>query len=515
MTVMDKVLTPGQLTIKDIRAFWQNAYPIQLPDKAYAAIDASFNMIAQIIEKNRRVYGINTGFGVLAKETIEQEDLALLQRNLVLSHACGIGEKLDDNIVALMLLLKINSLAQGYSGVSRELIDRLILLSNLKFYPCIPRKGSVGASGDLAPLAHLALPLLAEGTISFADQSWPAQKILAEHQIPPLTLKPKEGLALLNGLQASTAIIFDAFFKVERLFEIGIIAGMLSLDAARGSDQPFDERIQIVRGHPAQSFVATICRALIKDSQIRQSHIECTKVQDPYCLRCQPQVMGAILAQMSYVVSSLKSEINAITDNPLVFSQDEQILSGGNFHGEMLAMAADNLAIAIAEIGALSERRIALLVDTHFSGLPAFLVKRSGLHSGFMIAHVTAASCASENKALAHPHSVDSIPTSANQEDHVSMATNAGLRLSSMIDNVFTILAIELLAASQGLSFHHPLLSSPQLQIVYQHIRALVPEYDVDRYFAPDIQVIKKWIEQGGLSFAILGLEGVNQYYDL
>lgn len=513
MAVLDKVLIPGQLTFQDIRAYWQSPYAFELCDKAYDDIEASFNTVSQIIEQNRRVYGINTGFGALANETIAKEDLALLQRNLVLSHACGTGDNLDENIVALMLFFKINSLSQGYSGVSRDLINRLIAFSNFKLYPCIPAKGSVGASGDLAPLAHLALPLIGEGEMSSAGQILPSMAILNSYQMSPLTLQPKEGLALLNGLQASAAIICDAFFKTECLFETALIAGMLTLDAARGSDVPFDERIQKLRGHDAQAFVAGIYRSLIKDSSLRASHLHCSKVQDPYCLRCQPQVMGAVLAQMGFVATTLKSEINSITDNPLVFSQDEAVLSGGNFHGEMLAMAADNLALAIAEIGALSERRIALLVDPHFSGLPAFLVKQSGLNSGFMIAHVTAAACASDNKALAHPHCVDSIPTSANQEDHVSMATNAGLRLSAMIDNVATILSIELLAACQGLSLHAPQESSVPLQTAYQVVRDLVPAYESDRYFAPDIKVIKQLVQKGGLRLENLGLDSIEHYY--
>jgi histidine ammonia-lyase len=327
-----------------------------------------------------------------------------------------------------------------------------------------------------------------------------AASALKKINLPPLSLNPKEGLALINGLQVSAAITAMAYLKAKKIFSTAIVSGALSVDAAQGSDVPFDPRIHKVRGHKTQETVAAIYRELLNDSPIRASHRNCERVQDPYSIRCQPQVMGAVLHQMEFVGQTLQVEINAVSDNPLVFSEQSAILSGGNFHGEIIAMMADNLALAIAEIGALSERRIALLIDDHFSQLPAFLVQNSGLNSGFMIAHVTAASCASDNKALAHPHSVDSIPTSANQEDHVSMATSAARRLIDMLDNTSTILAIELLAACQGLEFLKPLETSASLKTFYATVRRHVDPYTDDRYFAPDIAIIKNLVNQGAFS---------------
>ncbi|KTD16081.1 histidine ammonia-lyase [Legionella jordanis] len=490
-------LVPGQLSLNTIKSVLAHNQDISIDEQFFPAIDASCEVVNKIIREKRTVYGINTGFGSLAKQSISIENLIQLQRNIVLSHACGTGELLTDRQVALIMLLKINNLAQGYSGVRRELIEALCNLYNRRVYPCIPGKGSVGASGDLAPLAHLALPLLGEGQVRFQGELIQASEGLAMAGLSPLELAAKEGLALLNGLQVSTALSIEAFFKCELLFETAIIAGSLSVDAASGSDVPFDDRIHLARGYQSQREVAAMYRELLAGSAIRESHRDCSRVQDPYSLRCQPQIMGAVWHQMKFVRDTLQIEANAISDNPLIFVEEEEILSGGNFHGEMIAMACDNLALAIAEIGANAERRIALLIDSNFSGLPAFLVKESGLNSGFMIAHVTAAACASDNKALAHPHSVDSLPTSANQEDHVSMATNAARRLEAMIDNTATILAIELLAACQGLEFHKPLTTSKILQQSYDKVRTHVKPYDKDRYFAPDIASIKELILKG------------------
>lgn len=496
---MNFILKPGQLNFDDIKNLVQAKKTCQLDNASIAKIKASAATVKAILDNKKTVYGINTGFGALAKQRISEHDLEQLQRNIVLSHACGTGELLNDETVALILLLKINSLAQGYSGVRLELIEALLALYNAGVYPCIPGKGSVGASGDLAPLAHLALPLLGVGQVRYEGQIISAQQGLELAGLTTFVLGPKEGLALLNGLQVSTALALEALFATESLFETALIAGALSIDAASGSDVPFDARIHQIRGHQAQMTVAKKFRDLLHGSPIRESHRDCSRVQDPYSLRCQPQVMGAILHQINFVKETLAVELNAVTDNPLVFTDNGDILSGGNFHGEMIAMSADNLALALAEIGAISERRIALLIDSHFSGLPAFLVREGGLNSGFMIAHVTASACASDNKVLAHPHSVDSLPTSANQEDHVSMATNAARRLSMMIDNTATVIAIELLAACQGLEFHLPLTTSQALQPTYQKIRALVAPYDTDRYFAPDIAVIKEKVLLGVL----------------
>ncbi|WP_347252462.1 histidine ammonia-lyase [Legionella sp.] len=490
-------LIPGQLSLQMIKSILKENKQCVLDESAVPLIDASCRIVHQVIADKRTIYGINTGFGSLANHRISEEHLKQLQRNIVLSHACGAGELLSDGVVALILLLKINSLAQGYSGVRNELIDFLIRLYNQRIYPCVPAKGSVGASGDLVPLAHLSLPLLGEGEVRYEGKILSAEEGLKIAGLSPMELAPKEGLALLNGLQPSAALCMNAFFSAELLFEAAVLAGSLSLDAACGSDIPFDDRIHLARGHQAQRDVAALYRELLADSPIRESHRHCERVQDPYSLRCQPQIMGAVLHQMQFVGETLQVEANSISDNPLVFIEQEDILSGGNFHGEMIAMAADNLALALAEIGANAERRIALLIDKHFSGLPPFLVKEGGLNSGFMIPHVTAASCASDNKALAHPHSVDSIPTSANQEDHVSMATNAAKRLHAMVDNTATIIAIELLAACQGLEFHKPLTTSPKLRAVYATVRAFVDPYTTDRYFAPDIAIIKQKILDG------------------
>lgn len=495
------ILTPGDVTLQLLKKTHLEKAHCVLDDACIPGVEAALATVQQILHDKKTVYGINTGFGSLANQTITSEKLQQLQRNIVLSHACGSGALLADDVVALVLLLKINNLAQGYSGVRMELIDALCKLYNARVYPCIPAKGSVGASGDLVPLAHLALPLLGEGEMRYKGKMISAQEGLMIAGIKPFELAAKEGLALLNGLQVSTALCIHAFFTSEWLFETAILAGSLSVDAASGSDIPFDDRIHQVRGHQAQIDVAAMYRELLVGSSIRESHRQCSRVQDPYSLRCQPQIMGAVLHQMQFVAQTLQVEANAISDNPLVFAEHGDILSGGNFHGEIIAMAADNLALAIAEMGANAERRIALLIDKNFSGLPAFLVKESGLNSGFMIAHVTAAACASDNKALAHPHSVDSIPTSANQEDHVSMATNAALRLHSMIENTATILAIELLAACQGLDFHAPLKTSPKLQKVYDRVRSFVEHYDQDRYFAPDIAVIKQEILNGEFAY--------------
>ena len=496
------ILTPGKLTLQRLKQLHIEPLQCVLDEACIPRVEAALATVQQILKDGRTVYGINTGFGSLAYQPISLENLRQLQRNIVLSHACGSGDLLADEVVSLILLLKINNLAQGHSGVRLELINALLSLYNAEVYPCIPAKGSVGASGDLVPLAHLALPLLGVGEVRYKGEIISAEKGLTIAGFKPLELAPKEGLALLNGLQVSAALCLHAFFSSEQLFEAAIIAGSLSVDAARGSDVPFDDRIHQARGHQAQIDVAGLYRDLLEGSAVRESHRACTRVQDPYSLRCQPQIMGAVHHQMQFVGQTLAVEANAVSDNPLVFAEHGDILSGGNFHGEIIAMAADNLALAIAEMGANAERRIALLIDKNFSGLPAFLVNESGLNSGFMIAHVTAAACASDNKALAHPHSVDSIPTSANQEDHVSMATNGALRLFSMIENTATILAIELLAASQGLDFLLPLKTSPKLVKIHDKVRSFVDHYDQDRYFAPDIAIIKQKILKGEFSMS-------------
>lgn len=494
---MKFILQPGQLKLSDLRFLLNETTTLELHPDALTYIQASEKVITNIINEDKVVYGVNTGFGALASTRIQTADLEALQRSIVLSHAAGVGELLNDQIVRLMVALKINSLARGFSGVKWRTIEALIRLFNAKIYPCIPAQGSVGASGDLAPLAHLSAILLGVGEARFQGKRIFASDALAKIDIQPLHLAPKEGLALINGTQASTALALVSLFATEDAFTAAITAGALSVDAARASDTPFDERIQFVRGHKGQINVAAMLRTLLEKSEIRASHRQCNKVQDPYSLRCQPQVMGACLTHLMFISESLLTEANAVSDNPLVFAEQNQILSGGNFHAEPVALAADALAICIAEIGALSERRIALLVDPHFSGLPAFLVNNPGVNSGFMAAQVTAAALASENKSLAHPASVDSIPTSANQEDHVSMATYAARRLLQMTDNTIDIIAIELLAACQGIDFVRPLKSSKLLEKIHELIREHVAFYDKDRYFAPDIAKVKVLIKTG------------------
>lgn len=494
------LLTPGQFDLDQLRAIYQHQPDLQLADECREAILRSAQTVSQIIADQRTVYGINTGFGLLARTSIPEAQLATLQRNLILSHCTGTGPLLDDASVALIMALKIGSLARGFSGVGPAVIETLLKLYRARVYPCIPSQGSVGASGDLAPLAHMSATLLGVGQVRHEGRILEASEGLAIAGAEPLVLGPKEGLALINGTQVSTALALRGLFAAERLFISAVVAGSLSVEALKGSFVPFDARIQEVRGQPGQIAVAALYRELLHDSPINHSHIDCKRVQDPYSLRCQPQVMGACLDHLRFAASVFLREANAVSDNPLVFSADGDVLSGGNFHAEPVAMASDVLALAISEIGALSERRIAQLVDPAMSGLPAFLVKEGGLNSGFMIAQVTSAALASENKTWAHPASVDSLPTSANQEDHVSMATFAARRLQDMAANSAGVVAIELLAAAQGVDFHAPLQSSPQLQEVRTLIRSQVPHYEQDRYFAPDIAAARAWVEDGVMS---------------
>ena len=504
-------LTPGAMTLADLRAVWAAPVTIALADSAWPAIQASAAAVRAIVTKGEAAYGINTGFGILAKTRIAGGKLEQLQRNLILSHAVGTGALLDDGVVRLILLMKIGSLARGYSGVRPLIVETLIALVNAGIMPAIPAKGSVGASGDLAPLAHMTLAMLGVGQVRVGGELVDAGAALQAAGIAPVMLAAKEGLALINGTQVSTALALHGLFMAERLLEAAVVAGALSLDAAKGSDAPFDARVHAVRGQPGQILVAALYRELVAGSAIRASHlVGDERVQDPYSLRCQPQVMGAVLDIIGNAARTLLIEANAVTDNPLIFVENAidspadsgQIISGGNFHAEPVAFAADTLALAIAEIGALAERRIALLIDATLSGLPPFLVREPGVNSGFMIAHVTAAALASENKSLAHPASVDSLPTSANQEDHVSMATFAARRLDDMAHNTAVIVGIELLAAAQGIDFHRPLASSDHLELVHALLRRQVPFFDADRFFAPDIEAARQMVISGSLSAA-------------
>ncbi|WP_275555076.1 histidine ammonia-lyase [Mixta sp. Marseille-Q2659] len=486
---MNFTLTPGTLTLAQLRDIYSNPVHIELDERAIPAINSSVASVNAILAEGRTAYGINTGFGLLAQTRIPAEDLENLQRSLVLSHAAGIGEPLDDKLVRLMMVLKINSLARGFSGIHLSVIQALMALVNAEVFPFIPAKGSVGASGDLAPLAHMSLTLLGEGKARYQDEWLPATEALAKAGLQPITLAAKEGLALLNGTQTSTAFALRGLFEAEDLFASAIVCGALTTEAVLGSRRPFDARIHEVRGQRGQIDAAALFRHLLTDSsEIAQSHQNCDKVQDPYSLRCQPQVMGACLTQIRQAAEVLLIEANAVSDNPLVFAEENEVISGGNFHAEPVAMAADNLALAIAEIGALSERRVALMMDKHMSQLPPFLVKNGGVNSGFMIAQVTAAALASENKALAHPHSVDSLPTSANQEDHVSMAPAAGRRLWEMAANTRGVIAVEWLAACQGVDLREGLKTSPPLEKARHLLREQVAHYTQDRFFAPDIE---------------------------
>ncbi len=480
-------LTPGELDLATLRTAFQKPLQISLAQAAWPAIASSQRAVTEMIDAGETVYGINTGFGRLAQTRIDRGQLAQLQRNLLLSHATGTGAALDDATVRLVLLLKINSLARGYSGVRPVLIETLLRLLNAGIYPCIPGQGSVGASGDLAPLAHLSLALLGIGEVRCAGRRMPAAEALQAAAIGPLELAAKEGLALLNGTQVSTALALKGLFEAERNVRAALVAGAMSVEAALGSHRPFDARIHELRGHAGQIRAAALYRYLLGASAINRSHERCDRVQDPYCLRCQPQVMGACLDQLVHVAGILTTEANAVSDNPLVFSEPAEAISGGNFHAEPVAFAADNLALAAAETGALAERRIAMLIDTGISQLPPFLVREPGLNSGFMIAHVTAAALASENKSLAHPASVDSLPTSANQEDHVSMATFAARRLGALNANVEGIVTIELLAAAQGIDLRRPLTTTEPLETAHARVRQRIARWDQDRYFAADI----------------------------
>jgi histidine ammonia-lyase len=489
-------LIPGQLTLDQLADIAAGRAALQLDD--WAAVDKSAALVAAAAAGDAPVYGVNTGFGKLASTRIAKDQLAALQLNLIRSHAVGVGAPMSPEVVRLMLATKAGSLARGFSGVRRVVVQSLLDALNAGFVPYVPCQGSVGASGDLAPLAHLTLALMGEGEALVAGKRIPARDELARLELQPLTLAAKEGLALINGTQASTALALHALLRFEGLFATALASGAMTLDAARGSDGPFDARIHAVRGQPGQIEVAGVYRELLAGSAIRQSHREGDeRVQDPYCLRCQPQVMGACLDQARHAAQVLVREANAVTDNPLVF--EDVMISGGNFHAEPVAFAADNLALAIAEVGAIAERRIAMLIDPGISRLPPFLTADAGLHSGFMIAHVTAAALASENKSLAHPASVDSLPTSANQEDHVSMATFAARRLHAMLDNTAHIVAIEMLAAAQGIDFLRPLQSSAPVEALHTRLRADCASSPADHYLAPDIERAAALVQAGVL----------------
>ena len=498
-------LHPGSVALAD----WARVYfgaQIALDQDCRAAIEAGAKTIEAIVAKGEPVYGINTGFGKLASVRIGTADLATLQRNIVLSHAAGVGEPLPVAVVRLVMALKLASLAQGASGVRWSTIEHLAACLKANLIPVIPGQGSVGASGDLAPLSHMTAALMGVGEFFVDGARVPAELALAKAGLTPLVLGPKEGLALLNGTQVSTALALAGLFEAERVFQAALVTGALATDAAKGSDGPFDERIQKLRRHRGQIEVAASLRALMQGSAIRASHLtNDDRVQDPYCLRCQPQVMGAVLDLLRQAAETLGTEANGVSDNPLVFSETGEVISGGNFHAEPVAFAADMIAMALCEIGSLAERRIAMLVDPALSGLPAFLTPKPGLNSGLMIPQVTAAALVSENKQRAYPASVDSIPTSANQEDHVSMATHGARRLMPMAANVANVIGIELLAAVQGCDFHAPMQSSERLERARALLRAKVAHLDDDRHMAPDMEQATALVVSGTLACAAGG----------
>ena len=495
-------LFPGGTPLAAWRAIYRGA-AVALDGAAQAGIAEGAAAVGAILARGAPAYGINTGFGKLAHVRIGADDLATLQRNIVLSHAAGVGAPMPVPVARLMLALKLASLAQGASGVQPGTVALLEAMLARELVPVVPDQGSVGASGDLAPLAHVAAAMIGVGEVFVDGARVPAAIALDAAGLRPAALGPKEGLALLNGTQFSTAYALAGLFEAEALWRTGLVTGALATDAARGSDTPFDPRIHALRRHRGQIDAAAALRALIAESEIRQSHLtNDDRVQDPYCIRCQPQVMGAALDLLRFAAATLGTEANGVTDNPLVFPETQEALSGGNFHAEPVAFAADIIALALCEIGSIAERRLAMLIDPALSGLPAFLTPRPGLNSGFMIAHVTAAALVSENKQRATPASVDSIPTSANQEDHVSMAAHAARRLLPMAANAASVLGIELLAAAQGCDFHAPLRSSPALEAVRAALRREVAGLADDRFFAPDIAAATRLVSSGAIAVA-------------
>lgn len=492
------ILTPGSVTLKDLETIYRLGSTVALDPSAKPAVERSAARVAKAVAKGDPVYGINTGFGKLASVSIANEDTATLQRNLILSHCCGVGEATEPAVVRLMMTLKLPSLGRGASGVRWDVIDLIQNMINADVLPVVPAQGSVGASGDLAPLAHMAAALIGEGTCEYKGQALPAKDALKSANLKPITLGAKEGLALINGTQFSTSYALISLFDAWRNVEHAILSSALSTDAIMGSTAPLQPEIHSLRGHQGQIDVAAAMRDILQGSEIRESHREDDqRVQDPYCIRCQPQVTGACVDLLRNAAHTLQIEANAVTDNPLVLTETDMIVSGGNFHAEPVAFAADQIALAIAEVGAIAQRRIALMVDPSLSfDLPPFLTPKPGLNSGFMIAEVTTAALMSENKHLANPCSTDSTPTSANQEDHVSMAAHAARRLVRMNDNLSAILGVEILCAAQGIEFRAPLKTSPALQAVIATLREDISRLEDDRFMAPDLAKVQALVKE-------------------
>ena len=504
---MSEVLTPGSVPLATLRRIYLQGLALGLDPAASEGIARSAARIAEVAASDAAVYGVNTGFGKLASIRIAAGDVAALQRNLILSHCCGVGAPLPEEVVRLILTLKLMSLGRGASGTRPEVVALIGNMLALGVLPVIPEKGSVGASGDLAPLAHMAAVMIGEGEAFLQGERMTGAEALARVGLSPVVLAAKEGLALINGTQVSTALALAGLFRAERALRAAIVTGALSTDAAMGSTAPFIEEIHTLRGHRGQIEVARALRGLLDGSQIRDSHVEGDeRVQDPYCIRCYPQVAGAALDILRQAAGTLEIEANAATDNPLVLS-DGSVVSGGNFHAEPVAFAADMIALAVAEIGAIAQRRVALLVDPALSyGLPGFLTPRPGLNSGMMIAEVTTAALMSENKQLSHPASVDSTPTSANQEDHVSMACHGARRLLPMTQNLWWIIGVEAMIAAQGVHLRGPLKSSPRLEVAIAAIRDRIPVLEADRFMGNDMEAAGSLVADGALEEAGAGL---------
>jgi histidine ammonia-lyase len=492
-------LDPENISLDQLRQLWSGAHA-RLDAAAMQRIAASAAAVDRIVASGDTVYGVNTGFGLLANTRIPEGRLAELQTNLILSHSAGLGDPLPRHVTRLMIVLKLLGLGRGYSGVRPLVIEALQALLDRNAMPVIPSQGSVGASGDLAPLAHLISALMGYGRIDVAGDVMPAADALKRIALEPLQLGPKEGLALINGTQASTALALDALFMGERVFAAAIAAGSLSVDALKGSAKPFDPRISALRGQPGQIRVAAAIADFLDGSEILTSHVACSRVQDPYSFRCQPQVMGASLDLLQNAARTLTIEAGAVTDNPIVFADEDSAISGGNFHAQPVAFAADTIAIALCEVGSISERRVSVLVDPKMSGLPAFLAQDSGVNSGLMIPQVTAAALVSENKSLAFPVSVDSIPTSAGQEDHVSMAPIAARKAGQIARNAAGVIAVELMAAAEGIDYHAPLTTSPKLQAIHATVRGLSPHFTADRYWADEMSALQAAVLDGAIA---------------
>ncbi len=500
---MNPTLTvkPGEVSLDLLETIYWHGAPIELSADSRGIVERSAGLVGAAAAGDVPVYGVNTGFGKLATTRIPPKDTQTLQRNLILSHCCGVGPALPTEIVRLIMALKLISLGRGASGVRWELVTLLQAMLAKGVTPVVPAQGSVGASGDLAPLAHMAAVMIGEGEANFGGRRMAGADALAGARLTPVVLGPKEGLGLINGTQVCTAMALAALFEAWRCMLSSLATGALSTDAIMGSPAPFREEVHLLRGHRGQIDAGKALRHLMSGSQIREAHrAGDLRVQDPYCVRCQPQVLGACMDILRQAANTLRIEANAVTDNPLVFVEDGAIISGGNFHAEPVALAADQMALAIAETGAISQRRIALMVDPEMNfGLPAFLSPHPGVNSGFMIAEVTSAALMSENKQRAAPCSVDSTPTSANQEDHVSMAAHAARRLLDMVDNLGQIVGIELLTAAQGVEFRAPMKTSVPLTNIIARLRREVSPLGNDRYLAPDLAKANHLVRSGAV----------------